>query len=256
MSFQIKGMTIGEGQPLICVPVMGETEEEIVRQASHLIEKGAKMIEWRVDAFAGAFDMNALRQVLTALAPIVSDTILVYTFRSKAQGGLRPATAEELYDIHQIAAETDVADMIDVEFFASGKVAKEVRTLQKMGARVIASHHDFDETPDPGVMQTILEKMAKSGADIVKLAVMPKHETDVLSLLFVTTAFREHYPTVPCITMSMGSEGVISRVAGEWFGSCVTFGAGEQASAPGQLPMEKLQHILDTLHEARCAGKA
>ena len=59
MSFQIKGMTIGEGQPLICVPVMGETEEEIVRQASHLIEKGAKMIEWRVDAFAGAFDMNA-----------------------------------------------------------------------------------------------------------------------------------------------------------------------------------------------------
>jgi 3-dehydroquinate dehydratase-1 len=48
--------------------------------------------------------------------------------------------------------------------------------------------------------------------------------------------------------MSMGSLGCISRVAGETFGSCVTFGAFDKASAPGQLPVEKLRDVLAILH--------
>ena len=42
----------------------------------------------------------------------------------------------------------------------------------------------------------------------------------------------------------------VSRVAGEFFGSCVTFGAGEQASAPGQLPMGELEQVLGILDKS------
>ena len=50
--------------------------------------------------------------------------------------------------------------------------------------------------------------------------------------------------------MSMGSLGVITRMAGEVFGSSMTFGAVGQVSAPGQIPVEKLQAAMAILHEA------
>jgi 3-dehydroquinate dehydratase-1 len=97
-------------------------------------------------------------------------------------------------------------------------------------------------------MQMLLERMAESDADIVKLAVMPQSREDVLSLLAETGSFHETYPDQPLITMSMGALGVVSRIAGETFGSCVTFGAGNQASAPGQMPMDELEKILNAIH--------
>ena len=123
-----------------------------------------------------------------------------------------------------------------------------------MGVHVIASHHDFEQTPERGVIRMLLEQIRESGADVVKLAVMPQSMQDVLDLLEETNAFHEKYPDKALITMSMGALGAISRVSGEFFGSCVTFGAGEQASAPGQLPMGELEQLLGILHKSisRC----
>lgn len=96
----------------------------------------------------------------------------------------------------------------------------------------------------------LLEQIRESGADVVKLAVMPQNMWDVLHLLEETNRFHENHPDYPLITMSMGAKGGISRVAGEFFGSCVTFGAGGQASAPGQLPVKQLEEILHILHQS------
>ena len=68
------------------------------------------------------------------------------------------------------------------------------------------------------------------------------------ALLDVTAQFREENPDTPVITMSMGSLGGISRISGETFGSCVTFGAHEKPSAPGQFAMKELRQMLDTIH--------
>ena len=80
-----------------------------------------------------------------------------------------------------------------------------------MGVSVIASHHDFEQTPSPEVMKMLLEKMCAGGADIVKLAVMPQNYKDVLNLLDVTAQFREENPDTPVITMSMASAGSVGR---------------------------------------------
>lgn len=248
---EIKGCTLGEGKPLICVPVMGKTKEEIVAQVKELAGAKVQMLEWRVDAFENPLDLNALRGTLEEMEPYLRDTILVYTFRSRAQGGLLQLTQDQIYEIHQIAAKTRVADFIDVELLSSKQSGNEIAQLQKMGAKVIVSHHDFNQTPEPGTMNKILEQMKDTGADIVKLAVMPQKETDVLTLLFSTCWFREKYPDQLIITMSMGAMGNLSRIAGETFGSCVTFGSAGQASAPGQLPLEELDQILTILHNSR-----
>ena len=48
----------------------------------------------------------------------------------------------------------------------------------------------------------------------------------------------------------MAGTGVISRLAGEVFGSALTFGAAAKASAPGQMGVEDLKDVLTKLHNA------
>ena len=246
----IKGKIIGKGKPLVCVPVMESSKEEILRETRRLEEAHTEMIEWRVDAFENVESPNAIREILNEMKHIIKESILVYTFRSKNQGGCKALSAADIYDIHQVAAESDVVDFIDVEYFEAKNPQKEIARLQEMGVYVIASHHDFEQTPDPEVIRMLLEQIRESGADVVKLAVMPQNMWDVLHLLEETNRFHANHPDHPLITMSMGAKGGISRVAGEFFGSCVTFGAGGQASAPGQLPVKQLEEILHILHQS------
>ena len=58
------------------------------------------------------------------------------------------------------------------------------------------------------------------------------------------------YADRPIITMSMAGLGSISRIACEAFGSCLTFGSGAQASAPGQIGAAKLHQALQIVHDA------
>ena len=51
----------------------------------------------------------------------------------------------------------------------------------------------FGETPDYGVMTALLEQMERGGADLVKLAVMPREASDVLELLRATSDFYEEH---------------------------------------------------------------
>lgn len=90
--------------------------------------------------------------------------------------------------------------------------------------------------------------MKKLGADVAKLACMPQSAKDVLTLLSATEHVKSQYPDEPLITMSMGKLGAVSRISGEIFGSCLTFGSAKQASAPGQIEVTMLQKILKVLH--------
>lgn len=246
---QIKNRVLGEGKPIICVPVMETEKDAIVAEIKRLVEEGVDMVEWRVDAYSGINSLNAIREVFAELKPLVKETILLFTFRSKEQGGLCSLSYDKIYDLHQVAAESGIVDLIDVEYFQSDDIDKEIRTLQRMGAKVVTSHHDFYETPSSDVLFMLLEQMKHSHADIVKLAVMPKDTEDVLRLLEETNHFHKRYPNQPLITMSMGKIGCVSRISGEIFGSCVTFGAGKNASAPGQIPFHDLKYILDYMGE-------
>ena len=246
---QIKNRVFGEGKPLICVPVMETEKAAIVAEVKRLAEEGADIVEWRVDAYSGVESLNAVREVFIELEPFIKDTILLFTFRSKEQGGTCSLSYDKVYDLHLVAAESGIVDLIDVEYFQSDDIEKEIRTLQRMGAKVVTSHHDFYETPSSDVLFMLLEQMKHSHADIVKLAVMPKDAKDVLRLLEETNHFHRRYKEQPLITMSMGKMGFISRISGEIFGSCVTFGAGKNASAPGQIPFQDLKLILDYMGE-------
>lgn len=253
MGLYIKEKMLGEGRPLICVPVMDRKKADIIHEITYLAKStAADMIEWRVDAFDSYEDFNEIRQILNELKSVVKEKIFLYTFRTRKQGGEAEPEHELLDDLHDLAAESRCVDLIDIEFFAEEHPAKKIRRIREQGVHVIASHHDFEMTPPPEVMSMLLDKMAAGGADLVKLAVMPKDCLDVIKLLEVTDGFRRNHKGVPIITMSMGALGSISRISGEYFGSCVTFGAHKVASAPGQFAMETLERMLENIHDAAC----
>ena len=249
MCEEIKGYKLGEGKPLICVPIVERQREAVIREARILADKKTAVIEWRVDHFSDAMSEEAVLGVVKELAALMTHSVFLFTFRTKRQGGELTADKEYLERLYEAAAKGG-ADLIDIEYFENENSDSVIRRLKKCGAKVIASHHNFMETPPPEDMRTRLEKMREGGADIVKLAVMPKNPSDVLQLLSVTNEIKEKYPSLPIVTMSMGKYGVVSRIAGEVFGSCITFGSHERPSAPGQMQMDKLNTVLDYLHEA------
>ena len=114
---------------------------------------------------------------------------------------------------------------------------------------VPAIHHDFEKTPAKKELIRRMEKMIEINADIPKIAVMPNSNRDVLELLDVTDTIHQKYPDVPIITMSMEGRGIVSRVCGEIFGSCVTFGCARKASAPGQIEADDLERAIKIIHE-------
>ena len=89
-----------------------------------------------------------------------------------------------------------------------------------------------------------LTGMADAGADIAKLAVMPRNRADAARLLLATAQAAAQRPGKALITMSMGRDGAVTRFCGGAFGSAATFGTLSAASAPGQPPVTLLKEKL------------
>lgn len=245
----VKNVVLGDGIPKICIPIVAKSKKDIVDEIKGLIQYHADLVEWRVDWFEGADDIEGIKEVLQELAPVITDFPLLFTFRTAEEGGNRTIDRETYVKINREAAATGIVDLIDVELFQGDEVMKElVESAHRSGVKVVASSHDFEKTPPKDEILYRLRKMQDLGADILKMAVMPKSKLDVLELLEATAVMSEKYADRPIITMSMSGTGVISRFSGELFGSAVTFGAAKTASAPGQIGVEDLYGALHLLH--------
>lgn len=250
-SVKIRNILIGEGIPKICVPILGATKEEIIAQARAFDDIPADLAEWRVDWFEHVSDFDKVVDVLEDLRRILGDTPLLMTFRSLREGGERELGEEIYAELNIRAARSGFVDLVDVELFTGDEIVKRIiREAHEADVKVIVSNHDFLKTPDKDELVGRLRRMQELGADLPKIAVMPRSKKDVLVLLAATEEMASHYADRPIITMSMEGTGVISRVCGELFGSAITFGAAGLASAPGQMSVGDLKTVLTMLHHA------
>ena len=85
--------------------------------------------------------------------------------------------------------------------------------------------------------------MENGGADVLKIAVMPKTPSDVLRLLKVLLVARKTLKS-PIVAIAMGQLGTLTRIAGGQFGSCATFAGFGKVSAPGQLDLHETIRFL------------
>lgn len=248
---KVRNVILGEGMPKICVPIVGVTKEAILDEARAITKLPADVVEWRIDWFENVFDFDALEDVMKGLREILGDMPILMTFRTSKEGGEKAIEDEVYADINIRAAQTGYIDMVDVEVFTGDEIVKKIIDgAHAAGVKVVASNHDFFKTPDKDDIVGRLRKMQDLGADVPKIAVMPNSAADVLTLLAATDEMYTKYADRPIITMSMKGTGVVSRLAGEVFGSALTFGAAAKASAPGQIAVEDLKKVLTILDGA------
>ena len=154
-------------------------------------------------------------------------------------------------ELNKAAAATGMADLIDVELFTGDAIVHDlISFIHANHAKAVVSNHDFGKTPSQSDIIYRLRRMQDMGADIPKIAVMPQSRRDVITLLAATEEMASDYADRPIITMSMSGLGSISRFSCEVFGSCMTFGSGAMASAPGQIEAEELYGVLASIHHA------
>jgi 3-dehydroquinate dehydratase I len=245
----VRDLTIGAGMPKICVPLLGETLSQLKEEAAFLKTIDLDVVEWRVDFFNQVEDIEQVKAALVEIRSILPNTPLIFTFRSHKEGGNKEITTPFYFELNKTITETGLVDIIDVELYNDEmEVQALIENAHAKNVFVIISNHDFHGTPAKEEIVSRLRKAQELGGDLPKIAVMPTSTADVLTLLDATNTMNEQYADRPFITMSMAGKGVISRLAGEVFGSAVTFGAAKKASAPGQVAVKDLRSVLNLLH--------
>ncbi len=248
-------LVLGEGRPKICVPFVGKNEKELRKEAALCTESPADLVEWRADWLEEKNPAkNSLRERAVHIIPWLRECLgerpLLFTYRRKAEGGNGEISPEDYEGLLSEMIGTGAIHAVDVELSAGEAiVCRIIRQARAADVKVIVSKHDFFRTLPREELLSNLKQMEALGADAAKIAMMPGCREDVLTLLSATAEAAECLD-IPVITMSMGGQGLISRLAGEVFGSCLTFGALNAPSAPGQIDAGDLKKVLEVIHGA------
>ena len=270
------------GLPAVAVSLTGPSLTQARTQARSAVDAGADVLELRVDLLeeAGALAAPDPLDAATAAAQVLEclrglreaiDTTdgadagspVLLTCRTAAEGG-RAQLDDASYGALLRSVLDGLADWaperrpaaIDVEV-QRGCLPQVCEQAHALGIDVVASFHDFEATPADEVLEEVLARMAREGADLAKIAVWPASADDVARLLGMCARATADAGEgadlgVPVAAMSMGALGAVSRVAPA-FGSALTFAVvpDEQgqarASAPGQLPIQDVRRCLELL---------
>jgi len=249
---EIRGKTLGGGTPLICTPLVGRTNERVLAEADSVLGKNPDVIEWRVDYFAAIGDTTAVLETGRALRAAVGSLPIIFTRRSVNEGGEKIAIGdEEVVRLYDAVGASGLVDFLDFEMSNDAAHVRGVReSARGNGSRVILSYHNFGYTPGLDFLVQRFLEAERLGADVAKVAVMPRDRADVLTLL-AATAQAEAKARIPLISMSMGPLGAVTRMIGGIFGSSLSFAVGEGSSAPGQMPIADLRAVYDVIGRAR-----
>ena len=222
-SVSVRNIVLGEGIPKICIPLVSTCLDALLNDIKKALDHSADLIEWRVDWMDDIFKEGYLEEILPAVRKTAGDTPLLFTFRTKKEGGNMAASLLQYKELVKRAICSGLVDLVDIELFSDKDTVNELIALAKeKNVKTILSNHDFVKTPSGNEIFSRLKQMEEAGADIAKIAVMPESTEDVLTLLSATCKAKKEL-TCPVITMSMAGTGLISRLSGEVFGSCLTF---------------------------------
>src|SRR5579863_7937021 len=220
--------------PRVCVAVTATDASELIAKAEALIRDNP-FLEFRLDYISKP---GLALPKIKHFFETHPGTMVIATCRRVASGGkFRGSIASQL----DILAKASAAgcQLVDVELQTALKCKP--ATLQKLRTRsgLILSFHDFRGTKK---LDETLEKMRAFPADFYKIVSTATTLADNVTMIkFLARESDRH----SLVCMSMGEQGIISRVLGVRAGSIFTFAsasAGEE-TAPGQVTAQELRNV-------------
>lgn len=214
-------------QTKIAIPIFQAKKEDVIKVAEDCIEKGADVLEFRIDALDNP-NFKDIQEIIEEI-----NFPMIATNRISSEGGSFKGTEEERIDILLKCA--PLVDYVDIELQSDDKYIKQIHDT---GVTTIVSYHDFHKTPEINEIMYIVEKEHKLG-DIAKVAFMPNDLDDTLKIL----AILSHCENT--IAISMSDLGSYTRVMASKFDSPITFAAGTDVTAHGQIDIETMKSLLN-----------
>ncbi len=221
---------------MIVAPVVAKTVKEALAQIAQANSK-ADGIELRLDYFSRLGEAELKRLIRACRKPCIC------TCRTAGEGGKfggsGNAAAQALMGAARLGAQ-----YIDVEFSMGPALRKKISDYaRKHGARIILSKHYASHTPSKKELSSLLAKMAKEKAHVVKIVTMASKRGDNGIVLELFKDAKKHKTEL--IAFCMGEHGkdsrVLSRLVGA-FASFASLGKGLE-SAEGQLTVEDLRKM-------------
>lgn len=237
--------------PAVCAPLVARTSEALVAECKAVAAKGPDLIEWRVDFFGALGDAGQVVETARQLRDAAAGIPILFTRRSAREGGEQIAIGEpQVVEIYRSVCASGLVDLVDFEMDNEAAHVAAVREMVRTaGLPLVLSFHDFQATPPADALVQRFERAQALGADVAKIAVMPRAMDDVLALLSAT-ARASGRVGIPIVSMAMGPLGAVTRTSGWLFGSAMTFAVGASASAPGQMPIEDVRAVIEALKRA------
>jgi len=182
---------------------------------------------------------TAAGSITKLLQGISCETIL--TFRPAEQGGLRTlddATRQAFWS-GAIFSESFFDVELDLaEKFSSSETSP---PLPIDWSRTICSHHDFAGVP--AKLDQIYDRMARTPARVLKIAVQANEATDCLPVFHLLERARSDGREM--IAIAMGVAGLATRILTPSRGAFLTYAslADGSATAPGQVTARELEEV-------------
>jgi 3-dehydroquinate dehydratase / shikimate dehydrogenase len=239
---------------LICVPLMVEDHTEARQDAALAKERGADLVEYRVDVFfedkQDSTDLleDRIDRVLDLVE--VSPLPCIVTCRPHWEGGEYHGDDDERVALYEALGTSEKPPAyIDVElatYTRSANIRQKINLAvnhpeqkRAVSTRLILSTHDFTGRPSD-LTRKIMAMQDEPACSVVKVAYRARSIRDNLEL-FEILADRQK----PTIALGMGEFGVMSRILAPKFGGFLTFASlrDESTTAPGQITIDELLNL-------------
>lgn len=251
MNSAVRIFETSTGLPAVVVPVMGASSELTLAGVAQAAAAGPDVIEWRLDSLvsaSGTHDAQGALDLLPRVIETAAGVRVLATFRSHAEGGPGELADEPYGVLLRSLATSGLVHGIDCELSRPEPAVRDAITLARAaGVAVIGSSHHFDRTPESSELDEIFAALAQRRSQVLKVATMPHDVADVWRLLAAARRAQVELG-LAVLPIAMGSLGVITRIAGESFGSPATFGSVGKGSAPGQVEIGALRSQLAAFH--------
>ncbi len=248
----VNGKPLGSGRfPTICTPLVGRTRTQVLAEVALVVAKQPDLLEWRVDFFEEIGNVASVVALAGEIRQAAGGIPVLFTRRSVKEGGEPiPLNEEQVVALITAVCASRTVQLVDFEMNNDPVHIGQVRAAsQAHGIGLVLSFHNFQSTPSQEVLCQRFAQAQQLGADVAKIAVMPQRLEDVLSVLGATLESSQKLD-IALVSMSMGGYGSLTRLFGWAFGSAMSFVVGAGTSAPGQVPIEDMNTVLEVLQKS------
>ncbi|MGD0369799.1 MAG: type I 3-dehydroquinate dehydratase, partial [Acidobacteriaceae bacterium] len=193
----------------ICVAITGSTPNDMMRNAEEIVREN-HFVEFRLDYLPNPLAIiPRLKQFLYERGEITA----IATCRRAATGGKFKGTIPAELEILEKAAQAG-CHLIDIELqTAEHTKPAQMKKLRSFGAALIISHHDYEATRN---LDAVFDRILPFQPEFIKIVSTARTLADNVTMMRFLDSRRDE---ANIIGISMGEQGIISRVLGLRAGS-------------------------------------